>query len=482
MTSEALPATLSRVENYENELPYVDLQEIGNLYENLRTASSNTYRIPPRHNPPRCCDVPALQSPKNAVAPTQTIIATSNTGPDYSNNIQRMKSALADQQAGMVTKKELENNKFNQISQDDKTVLTSCASTIIPTSMHNGQTTNAEASSSRGCSQGSIVNGLDNNNGCSQPQTIFFNSLNNLACSSNVSGIQGKNNHNSSSTSANQTSSMCSYSQHGQSNGSFTKNGIHLTSNHSPACSYQFPENIDQCIGQSCSHCSLKLKDSKSHESCGKTNASHSTAYVSTTGRVNEIRFIDEEARGEAEALEQSRGVHRTPTVVSIGPLCLNDSIVRSCSVGYLDMVDAQLVPCDVALRMLRKDAPNKRLVLVSRKTKRKKKNKAQQEIAQQTSKSPRLRNCGKSKSLDSSDIFPTNEQIALPPKLPEHVEEVIGVANFEATEDKSNESLDETPETVEVSVTCTKHVTGPNLVSPVVKLSRLESCNSPVK
>jgi hypothetical protein len=44
---------------------------------------------------------------------------------------------------------------------------------------------------------------------------------------------------------------------------------------------------------------------------------------------------------------------------------------VRSCSVGYLDLVDAQIVPCDVALNMLRKDAPNKRLFLISRKNKR---------------------------------------------------------------------------------------------------------------
>lgn len=480
MASEALPATLSRVENYESELPYVDLQEMGNLYENLRTTSTNTYRTPPRHNPPRCCDVPALQSPKNAVAPTQTIIATSNTGADYSNNIQRMKSALADQQTGMVTKKELENNKFNQISQDDKTVLTSCASAIIPTSMHNGQTTSEEASSSRGCSQSSIVNGLDNNNGGPQTQTIFFNGLNNMACSSNVSGIQGKNNHNAngSSASASQTAPISSYSQ----NGTFNKNGIHLTSNHSPACSYQFPENIDQCIGQSCSHCTLQLKDPKGHESCGKTSASQSNTFGSTTGKASEMQFIDDEARGETEALEQSRVVHRTPTVVSIGPLCVNDSIVRSCSVGYLDMVDAQLVPCDVALRMLRKEAPNKRLVLVSRKTKRKKKNKAQHEIGQQTSKSPRLRNCGKSKSLDSSDIFPANEQIALPPKLPEHVEEVTGAANFETTEEKAHQPLEETPDAIEALVQCSQHVTGAIAVKASVEFSRLESCSSPIK
>lgn len=127
--------------------------------------------------------------------------------------------------------------------------------------------------------------------------------------------------------------------------------------------------------------------------------------------------------------------VHRTPTVVSIGPLCPTDPMVRSCSVGYLDLVDAQLVPCDVALKMLRKDAPNKRLVLVSRKTKKRKKTRAQQEAAEQSFKPPRLRQCGKSKSLDSSDIFPTNEQIALAPKLSEHKEESCP-NNFELTDD----------------------------------------------
>ncbi|CAK9808640.1 Tubby-related protein 4 [Anthophora quadrimaculata] len=483
MTSEALSTTLPRVENYENELPYVDLQEMGNLYENLRTAPTNTYRTPPRHNPPRCCDVPALQSPKNSVAPTQTIIATSNTGTDYSNNIQRMKTALADQQPGLVTKKELENNKFNQISQDEKTVLTSCPSTIIPMSIQNGQASSMEASNSHGCSQGSIVNGLDTNNiNSSQPQTIFFNALHNITCTNTMNGIQGKNNHNANCI-INQTSSNTNTASqpHTPSNGPFSKNGIHLSNNHSPACSYQFPENIDQCIGQSCTHCTSKLRDPKSRELCGKTN---NGTCSSTTGRIDEMRFIDEETtRGETETFDQSRGVHRTPTVVSIGPLCVNDSIVRSCSVGYLDLVDAQLVPCDVALKMLRKEAPNKRLVLVSRKSKRRKKNKAQQEIGQQASKSPRLRNCGKSKSLDSSDIFPTNEQIALPPKLLEHVEEVTGPTNLEILEDKSNESLEKLPDAIELSNECTKNVSDSNVVNSIeVKPSRLKSCNSPAR
>lgn len=486
MTAEALPTTLSRVENYENEFPYVDLQEMGNLYENLRSASTNTYRTPPRHNPPRCCDVPALQSPKNAVAPTQTLIATSNTGADYSNNIQRMKTALADQQTGMVTKKEFENNKFNQISQDDKTVLNSSPSTIIPMSMHNGQVSSTEASGSR-ASQGPILNGLDNvGNGNPCPQSIYLNGLSNMACSSSVNGvqnaatqasqnfIQGKNNHNA--TSANLGSSVSSYSQHGQSS-LFGKNGLHSAS-HSPACSYQFPENLEQCLGQSCSQCVAKPKEFKTHEASGKSNGNHSCP---STGR-DEIRFIDDEARGELDLMEHSRGVHRTPTVVSIGPLCVNDSIVRSCSVGYLDMVDAQLVPCDVALRMLRKEAPNKRLVLVSRKTKRRKKNKAQQEIGQQNSKSPRLRSCGKSKSLDSSDIFPTGEQIALPPKLPEHVEEAVGATSLEISGEKSNESLEESADAIEVSTESEKNAASASAVNPVPKPSRLESCASPAR
>ncbi|EZA59344.1 Tubby-related protein [Ooceraea biroi] len=300
MATETIATSLGKIES--EYVPYVDLQEMGNLYENIRNAPPNTYRTPPRHNSPRCCDVPALQSPKNAVAPTQTLIATSNAGADYANSIQRMKNVLADQQAGIASKKEQENNKLNQISQDDKSNLTSaCPMSIISMSMQNGQALNAEADD----------------------------------------------------------------------------------------------ENIE------------------------KTS-------------------------------EQSRGVHRTSTVISISPMCSNDSIVRSCSVGYLDLVDAQLVPCDVALKMLRRDAPNKRLVLVSRKTKRRKRNKPQHDMSQPNSKPPRLRNCGKSKSLDSSDIFPSNEQITFPPQLPEHVEEAMGVTNGENTEDnaaKANESIESSKE-----------------------------------
>ena len=167
----------------------------------------------------------------------------------------------------------------------------------------------------------------------------------------------------------------------------------------------------------------------------GKANGLHQST------KPDELKYIDEESRLDFEGLSQRRAVHRTPTVMSIGPLCSADSIVRSCSVGYLDLVDAQMVPCDVALKMLRKDAPNKRLVLVSRKPKKRRKNKAQNEISQQTTKPPRLRNCGKSRSLDSSDIFPSTEQISLPPKLSEHAEEPQGNENTEGNENVNSES-----------------------------------------
>ena len=117
-------------------------------------------------------------------------------------------------------------------------------------------------------------------------------------------------------------------------------------------------------------------------------------------------------------------GHRRTPTVVTIGPTQFStNSIVRSCSVGYLDFVDAQIVPCDVALSMLRKDAPNKRLFLYSKKPKRKKRDKDKDEVVHRSSK-PRLNNCGKSRSLDSSELFPSMEHISFSPKLAEHEEE----------------------------------------------------------
>lgn len=501
LTTEALPASLARVENYENEFPYVDLQDMGNLYENIRNAPTNTYRTPPRHNPPRCCDVPALQSPKNAVAPTQTLIATSNSGTDYANSIQRMKNVLADQQSGMATKKELENNKINQISQEDKASLTTSPTSIRSVSIHNGQT---EASSSRNISHVTILNGLENSNDCAAAQTIYLNGLNNMASENNIvtmphiSGVQTvmsqnaqsfvytKNNQNTgaNTTNTNITHSNSSHPQSGQGAIPFNKNGIYTSAGIvSPACSYQFPENINQCFESSCLQCLSKYRDPKCHVCYEKLNPSNVNAGTAVVNKFDEIRFIDDEIRDDMETSEQLRGVHRTPTVISISPMCSNDSIVRSCSVGYLDLVDAQLVPCDVALKMLRKDAPNKRLVLVSRKTKRRKKNKPPNDVNQQNSKTPRLRNCGKSKSLDSSDIFPSNEQIAFPPQLLEHIEEAAGASSSEILEEKCNESIEQ-PKTMRrenVADKCEK--TDPIPRDPVrEKSNRLEALASPAR
>lgn len=80
---------------------------------------------------------------------------------------------------------------------------------------------------------------------------------------------------------------------------------------------------------------------------------------------------------------------------------------------GFLDSVEAQLVPSDASLLMLQKDIP-KRLVLVNRRSKIKRPNRLNTRQLSHVSKaaefSPKLRSCGKSKSLDSSDIFHSND------------------------------------------------------------------------
>ncbi|KAJ8935665.1 hypothetical protein NQ318_012827 [Aromia moschata] len=118
---------------------------------------------------------------------------------------------------------------------------------------------------------------------------------------------------------------------------------------------------------------------------------------------VNELRFIDEESSASSGGPSTSRRLP-PPTTFFI------DSMVRSCSVGFLDMVDAQLVPSEASLQMLRKEFP-KRLVLVNKKPRTKRQNRMHSKPLDHHLKmsdmGPRLKNYGKSKSLDSSDIFP---------------------------------------------------------------------------
>lgn len=73
-------------------------------------------------------------------------------------------------------------------------------------------------------------------------------------------------------------------------------------------------------------------------------------------------------------------------------------------------MVDAQLIPSDASLLMLRKDIP-KRLVLVNKKPRTKRPSRLTSKQFNHLSKpadlSPKLKICRKSRSLDSGDIFP---------------------------------------------------------------------------
>lgn len=110
-----------------------------------------------------------------------------------------------------------------------------------------------------------------------------------------------------------------------------------------------------------------------------------------------DLQYIDETPTTSiGPAIENQ--MRRAPTVALITPAYLPDSITRSCSVGYLDSVE--MVPSDVALSMLRRDAPNKRLVLVDKKPQRRNKKYSDEH------KKTKLRQSGKSKSLDSCDLL----------------------------------------------------------------------------
>jgi hypothetical protein len=93
-------------------------------------------------------------------------------------------------------------------------------------------------------------------------------------------------------------------------------------------------------------------------------------------GKRKDLRFIDEEtpSTSATPVTDALTCMKRTPTLVSIAPMGngIPESITRSCSVGYLDNMD--IAPSDVALSMLRKDTPYKRLVLVDKKHRKKSK------------------------------------------------------------------------------------------------------------
>lgn len=152
-----------------------------------------------------------------------------------------------------------------------------------------------------------------------------------------------------------------------------------------------------------------------------------------------DLQYIDDDtpssttANGACASIETK--MHRTPTVLSITPACMNVSMTRSCSVGYLDSVDT---PSDEALSILRKETPNKRLVLVDRKPNKKTKQ------TENHTKKMKLIKCGKSKSLDSCDLkeIPvkgtTNDIANVMPKLCEsHESETDSPSHVRRTQPK---------------------------------------------
>lgn len=136
-----------------------------------------------------------------------------------------------------------------------------------------------------------------------------------------------------------------------------------------------------------------------------------------------DIQFIDEDstsAQGLQETISTTTAPAVITTIAAISPACINASMTRSCSVGFLDSVE---MPSDEALSILRKETPNKRLVLVDRKPQKKTKQ------TNVDGKKMRLIHYGKSKSLDSCDLkeIPTKgnciEAANVLPKLCETLE-----------------------------------------------------------
>uniref|UniRef100_A0A1A9Z234 SOCS box domain-containing protein n=1 Tax=Glossina pallidipes TaxID=7398 RepID=A0A1A9Z234_GLOPL len=140
-----------------------------------------------------------------------------------------------------------------------------------------------------------------------------------------------------------------------------------------------------------------------------RMDASKMKIALPSTSKKRDILYIDEDTQSPGQAqgtaaivtpiqqIEVELAMKRTPTVVSIAPVTV-DAITRSCSVGYLDTV--AITPSDEALTALRREAPNKRLILVDNRRTRKKR------PAQENNRKPRLQQTGKSKSFDSCEIL----------------------------------------------------------------------------
>lgn len=148
----------------------------------------------------------------------------------------------------------------------------------------------------------------------------------------------------------------------------------------------------------------------------------------------------EENAIGSTTVTIAEVDVSKAPSVVPIAPMRLNDSITRSCSVGYLDSVE--IVPSEIALSMLRKDTPNKRLILVDRKPNRNKSKRVTE-----GRKKVKLEKCGKSRSLDSCDLSQmpirnnNDEAQNVMPKLNEAAENEGSTASVKINSVKSQQT-----------------------------------------
>ncbi|XP_023034582.1 tubby-related protein 4 isoform X2 [Drosophila willistoni] len=141
----------------------------------------------------------------------------------------------------------------------------------------------------------------------------------------------------------------------------------------------------------------LNLERMDARVKCMAAAAAAAAAPTASTSKRRDMLYIDEETQSPTT---NSTSMKRTPTVVSIAP-ALPDSITRSCSVGYLDSV--AITPSDEALSALRKDAPNKRLILVDKRRNRRKRQQLEDAKGRGHVK---LQQTGKSKSLDSCDLL----------------------------------------------------------------------------
>ncbi|CAG9136050.1 unnamed protein product [Plutella xylostella] len=127
-----------------------------------------------------------------------------------------------------------------------------------------------------------------------------------------------------------------------------------------------------------------------------------------TLKKSEDLKFIDEEspAEGAAGAGRGARGAVAISPVVGGPPAAMP----RSCSVGYLDLVEHAAVPL-AALR-----DPPRRLVLVHNKRQRRHHRnrehfKTDANKPNDLAKTPSLKKCGKSKSLDSSELNLSSEK-----------------------------------------------------------------------